>query len=988
MNSRLMKALSILMVVVVLGVAGCGGGGKNKKTSKGGAEGVISGKVNYFTGFDMFPAETPAGKKSGEKIVARLYRVQPDGSGLAPVSEAQPAPADSGSFRVQKAPVGELNMVLRLENDKSEPVMSAIVPPPTVAGVNLTISPESTLEAELFAAFMKEGFKSAGDLRPEEMDAAFIKDFIISDMFFSGNMEQDQAKLAAALLPFVKHAYGRFAEGIAGNGATPGSATVINMARDLSGAEMALAEAAEKGEKIPENVTNEFEATLKKKAADNGIINEMMSPDAAWKAARALAFKMEVKCMSVESIPGCPVPVKDAAPLSGYAALLEADISERSEIENLGARLGTLFEGSASGSQKMPPVDSVQKMAALPGAMVEAFRSEGLKLKKDLESEDSREKAIVLLGNLRDSFADAAMGMDREAVAQMMSTLTASAQPLIGTLANPGAPASQLGKSHRQFMNGMDIPLGMIMSAARARYTKFEESDLKKLSWAMMRVVLLTSLPEIPYYLLDGRDTDGDGYSDNTERMLGTEATDGGSVPGVVLSAMPGSMLPTPTPDSDSDGWPDSVEKLAGSNPDDRTSTPQPGIMKTCDGTQAWCAAPAEQADAPSQKYQITGSALFEKREMQGLTVGAYREPVFEGKKPEYSSEAATDERGGFSIAVKKPGKYFIAAFRDMDGSGSAGRGEAVGYHGSPYPAYVEVGSGSSAPKADVEMIGIAGTSRCQSGQYFEPATGKCVTECGVGMKKDELTLECRCADGAMFAETTGKCDEKCPAGTVEDPIKGGCYCPEGSKADANLGQCVCVNPGMRFSEMKGACMCESGYLIKSGMRCEAECPAFLVPDDILGECVCPQGMKLDASGLKCVCEEGFIDPSGQTCVSECAPAYVKGPDGLRCECPKDEMYNGELKKCDCVPGMERSAQGKCAAPVAPKPTPGQPKTPAPKVEETIPSAPAPAPAGDVATGTVELEKPEDATTTISVEKVAVESETPASVTEPVEQGQ
>jgi len=911
----------VLTAIVV--VSGCGGGGKKRsKDRQGQPVGVIAGSVDLFNGFGVDAGLTERSRVfSDEELVARAYLVHADGSGIAPMTDVPAQPVAGGVFRLGKVPLGDRNVIVRIEKAGGEPVLSAVAPFIGPQDNFLTVSPETDIETSIFLELVKLGLKNPGDIDPGNADISFIKEIVTELIFFDLEKTPDTGAVTAALTPIVRDAYTRYVEALAGGDAQAGDPAVVALNDLLAGPLAKVLIADESGNNRPnEGDEVELRETLSKAVAEAGLAAGRMSPQAIWETARHLSLMRAAKCAG-SNLPDCPTKTENSDFLTMYGPALERRLSAEGNGWDLKSRALRLFPSSvATGTTWLPPVDVVRKLTGLDSRLIEPFRTaiSGQGSREKREQQESTNKKLAL-GNLRDMLVVGVTGMDQENAEKMYLAIYRESRPLAGLLEKPDFSMKQIQDAHEQFLNMYDPVFQPLRSSLRSRYSKLEETDIKKLTWAMYEIVLNSTLFDIPSSMFLSLDTDGDGVPDNAERFLGTEASDSASGPAEVLTEMPSSMLPPPPRDTDNDGFPDIVEKMAGSDPEDMSSRPLPGKTSFCKNASPVCPAASGGAAVAAAPKSLTGKTEYEGSPVNGLTVGIYKTPDFFDRMPDQVASEKTGAGGTFTVSPPAPGSYFVVAFNDTDGDSKPGNGEAAGYYGETYPRRVTIGD-SSEGLLVVEMKGIIGKARCEEGQVYNRMSGECADKCPEGFEKDGLTRECACPEGRIFIETEGVCGTECPEGTVADPVREGCFCPEGTKVDRDTATCICPED-MFLDTASAICRCRRGFLHRQSMTCVDECPESFIADADSGSCACPEGASYTEGLGRCVCGRGFMSPRANICLDACPAGMLPDKEGNNCVCPENEMYDGEQDMCVCKPGMERLAQGTCGNPGVPRPS-------------------------------------------------------------------
>jgi hypothetical protein len=907
-STRKMLVCSILVLALA---AGCGGG-KKKAEKAGSPVGIVSGKVDLFSGFGVqIDAAGRADMIAGGADV-KAYRIKPDGDGLVEIEDSAAKPLQGDAFRLDSVPIDERNLILRIETKDGQSVLSAILPPLASGDNPVAVNPETDLEARLLIQMAKSGVADQKDLKPWEIEASFVKQFVTDGLFFDMPGPENPDMAVEALLPVARAAYARFIKTLFGKDIKPSETAALKLMKDVAGPLMRLETAYDTGAPVGPAAA-EADASLAGAVRGAGITVDSMPEPAIWQNARRGALLWAAGCLAAKKgAEGCPLPSASAAGIGGYGPILEDALRSRWDTEDMSARMNAVWpEGIATDTELLPPVETIAKIAGLPDKSIAPFA----KTRNDFTDEtgpDARADAQKRwMSNLRDDLLVGVLDMSAESVYKMIYEVYKAADPLADAVNGMGADAGRIGAVHKKFIADCDSAFAPLHDAVRAKFPRLEDQDRGKMEWSFRELILNSTLFNLPPAFYVSVDTDRDGIADNAERVIGTDPADDKSAPAPAIASTPSIMLPHPPADSDDDGFPDAVEKAAGTKPADAASKPTPGAMEFCKEKTAVCLGPSEKRGG---EYAIEGGAVYKEKPFPGVVAGAFDSSLFGDRKPVAASEAAA-ANGTFKIGKLGTGAYFVVAFSDSDGDGRPSPGEAIGFAGGLYPRRIKVASGPVEMKEQVVMLGIYGQAKCQAGLYYDPAAAACAGECSAGMEPDSLSRECLCASGTMLVEPEGKCAASCPETMVKDPAGRRCSCPQGTTFDKAQRKCVCPE-GMSLDASSNQCRCQKGMLYEVTMTCVEKCPATFKADNETGACACPEGSAIDRAMGHCRCDKGLMNPYEEKCVEACPPGMSADGTGEACSCPEREEYSPEKKVCECASGLERDAiTKKCAAP-------------------------------------------------------------------------
>ncbi|MFA6448382.1 MAG: hypothetical protein WCX65_02850 [bacterium] len=785
--------LCLLALAAFLASAGCGGGDKNKTESKTETGNTVTGKVDLFSGYGVELDSVGRAKLLADAVSVRVYRLQPDGSNFVPLPNVPASQLEGDTFRLERVPNGERNLIVRLETADSKPILAAILPPVKAGENTVVVSPETDLETALFQRIAQSGVRAPKDIKPWEFDASFVKDIITDSLFYDMQGPKDSALAADALLPVARAAYARFLDTLLGKiGVAANDKEALKLLDPLAPGLMSMALDYESGGASAERL-EDFSATLKRVTREAGLKSAQMSGEAIWTAARRQSLLWAARCIAgAPGADGCPTSPYAESSIQPYGALLEKALAGRWAAEDMAERrLEFSAATPATGAVSVPSLIAIKRLTGMSEKTVAAFNGAFAKIDASPDPERRVELQMRLMQDIRDVLLLGAAGMATDDAGALEKDLSASAKPLANALNNPASNIALIGATHQEFVNACDRAFQPLAALTAARYPKLDKTDLGKLNWALREIVLDATLYELPRVYFASVDTDGDGAPDNEERVVGTDPSSGKSMPAPVLVVTPASMLPDQPADTDDDGFIDAVESAVGKNPKDEASAPAPGRMALCGKPAPGCLAPLPETVAASSSFE--GTAYYLGEAAQGLFAGVYSSAKFTGNQPLMLAAAPSGRNGAFKIENIMPGRYFIAGFTDASGSGKPESGDSVGYVGANYPRRITAASGITKIDENLTVFGVIGKPVCPENQLYNPASETCGSECPAGMEASRLLRACRCESG-YFSPATSSCAEKCPEPFIAGRA-GSCDCPPGMQleksADAKSGKCV-----------------------------------------------------------------------------------------------------------------------------------------------------------------------------------------------------
>jgi len=905
--------MAVAMLAAAVGMAGCGGaGGKKGEGDKAGAgDAVVAGKVDLYSGYGV--AADGAGRAEALRAgaTARLYRIPPDGSALLPLPGSPAATVNNGVFRITGAPAGESALVARIETGDGQPELSAILPPLSAGTNSVAVNPETDIEARLLRKMTESGIVKKRDAKPWEIDASFVKKLVDEALFFENGGPGDPEKTADKLLPVARAAHARYTEMLFGEGTAPDDKRMAALVRGIAGPLTRL-EAAREAGAVTDALREEAAAAVAREAKEAKLARGTMTDEAAWRTARDMALDWAARCMRQGGRgKGCPAVAEGVFDMPAYGAALGRSLSAAEHEED--ARIRMKAFAADAGSEAAPsPLEAVALLISPSRTALEDFRREAERAASEKDDAKRFEMNNKWASDLRDVLLIGEVGMDAVDAYAALGSLAEAGRGLAEALNGAETDMGKAVAAHAKFLADAEAALKPVGEAARSRFVKLDAADAGRLEWALREICLNSALRSLPPAYYNGADSDGDGASDIEERTVGTDPADDGSTPAPILTGAPSVLLPAPPADTDGDGYCDRVERAAGTDLTSAESKPVPGKMKFCEAGKAACATAASDGKASTAK--LHGRVEHKGKPVSGVTVGVYEAPDFLNEKPMAGMVAVSGADGKYTIEKAPRGGYFVAAFRDSDGDGAPGEGEAVGFAGNVYPARISQGGENPEGGTTVVMIGAAGALRCAKGKVYDHASKKCADKCPAGKTAFELTGECECGAGKLLVTATGECAAACPATMKTASGAGRCECPEGTEYDAESKECQCP-AGMKLDGTAMRCACEKGLLVEGRRDCVEECPAGWAANEKEGACECPPASKYDRAAGRCVCEAGKImNPAVVACEDACAGGMKPDATGLECVCGDKEKYDAETKRCECVEGLMRGKDGACGA--------------------------------------------------------------------------
>jgi hypothetical protein len=903
--------MAVAMLAVTIVVAGCGGaGGKKGEGEKAGAgDAAVAGRVDLYSGYGVAADGAGRAETLRAGATARLYRIPPDGAALLPLPGSAAASVNNGVFRITGAPADESALVVRIETGDGQPILSAILPPLSAGTNSVAVNPETDIEARLLRKMTESGIAKKRDVKPWEIDASFVKKMVDAALFFENGGPGDPEKTADKLLPVARAAHARYTEILFGEGTPPDDARMAALVRGLAGPLTRLESAREAGA-VTEALREAAAAAVGREAKEAKLARGTMTDAAAWRTARDMSLEWAARCMRQGGRgKGCPAISDGAFDMPAYGAALARSLAAAEHEEDARIRMKT-FAAGAGGEAAPSPLDAVSLLISPSGTVLDDFRKEAGKIAAEKDGARRFELKKKWASDLRDVLLIGEVGMDAGGVYAVLGALSDAGRGLTEALNGSEADMGKAVAAHAKFLAETETALKPVGEAVRSRFVKLDAGDAGRLEWALREICVNSALGSLPPAYYDGADSDGDGASDIEERTVGTDPADGGSVPTPILTGAPSVLLPAPPADTDGDGYYDRVERAAGTDLTSAESKPVPGKMKFCEAGKAACVTAAAESKVATARLQ--GRVEHKGKPVAGVTVGVYESPRFLNEKPLEGTVAVSGTDGKYKIEKAPKSAYFVAAFRDSDGDGAPGEGEAVGFAGNVYPARVSVGGENPETESVVVMIGAAGALRCVKGKVYDHASKKCEDKCPAGKTAFELTGECECGAGKLLVAATGECAAACPATMRTAAGAGRCECPEGTEFDAERKECACP-AGMKLDRAAMKCKCEKGMLVEGRRDCVEECPAGRVANEREGACECPPGSKYDSAAGRCVCGSGKImNPAVPECADACAGGMKPDATGLECVCGDKERYDAEMKRCECVEGLSRGKDGAC----------------------------------------------------------------------------
>ncbi|HPI75302.1 MAG TPA: hypothetical protein PLK80_01100 [bacterium] len=910
---RIKRYMAVAMLAASVGMAGCGGAGGKKGESDKAATGdaVVAGRVDLYSGYGV--AADGAGRAEALRAgaTARLYRIPPDGTALLPLPGSAATTVNNGVFRITGAPAGESALVVRVETGDGKPTLSAILPPLSAGTNSVAVNPETDIEARLLRKMTESGIAKKRDAKPWEIDASFVKQLVDEALFFENGGPGDPEKTADKLLPVARAAHAKYTEMLFGAGTAADDARMAALVRGIAGPLTRL-EAAREAGAATDALREAAEVAVAKESKEAKLARGTLTDVAAWRTARDMSLDWAARCMrqGVRGA-GCPAVADGTFDMPAYGAALGRALAAAGRGEDARGRMKAFAADGAS--EAVPsPLEAVSLLISPTKTVLEDFRDEAAKIDAEKDVAKRFELKRKWASDLRDVLIIGEIGLEAGEAYESFEGLTAAERKMAEALNGAEADMGKAVAAHAKFLAEAEAALKPVGETARSRFVKLDAADAGRLEWALREICMNATLWSLPTEYYDGPDSDGDGASDIEERIAGTDPADAGSVPAPILTAVPSVLLPAPPADTDGDGYSDRIERAAGTDLASAASKPVPGKMKFCEAGKAACVVAPGAAKAGTSR--LHGKVEHKGKPVGGATVGLYASARFLNEKPMSGTVAVSGADGKYTIEKAPKGKYFVAAFRDSDGDGAPGDGEAVGFAGNVYPARITAGGENPEGETAVVMIGAAGALRCAKGKVYDHAAKKCVDKCPAGMTAFEITGECECGVGKLLVTATGECAAACPATMRTAAGAGRCECPEGAAYGAETKECEC-GAGMKLDRATMMCACEKGLLVEGRGGCVEECPPGRVANEKAGVCECPPESRYDRTAGRCVCEAGKImNPAVAECADACAGGMKPDATGYECACGDRERYDAELKRCECAEGLMRGKDGVCGA--------------------------------------------------------------------------
>lgn len=968
-----------LMILLLIAALAAGCGGKKKKTEGGAtATGVsVTGRVDLYTGFGMMLDREGKSAALAKGAMVKLYKVTASGA-LEPLSTEPGAPVSAdGAFTLANVQNDSVNIVASVETQDGGRALTALIPAVGESGLDgLIISPETHIEAQVFQEALRRASQpdsGAQGLTAANMDASLIKELVTSDLVFDPDLQSKAAGAVPRLAAVALYAQRAYVEDLFGPGKPALEQSALDITAHLRRYDTALELLDEKSYVDTVSATDLTAASLRQlahaaeAARDKTLYQPGFSNTGMLQLARLRRLQRAARCLEAKPSGDCPALAQGDPDMSAYADALARRARDGAQARDTAARALYLdsaaadpFADPATGTFDFSVKNAIKNFKELLALQPEALRgvNEILRadapevLDADADPQQSAARAKAALKTARDYLLVGVMGVDFADVSKMEAAVVEQGAALARAAYDPGQPLADVSKSRTAFMEKVEAALAPLRDHITEKYAQIPQSERSKLYFAAKVLFLSATATDVPAYLFEGKDTDGDGVADETETALGNDPAKSDDHPSPVSVSSPVSLLPPQPRDADDDGVIGDIERMAGTDPDNAASVPDFRKLVFCpSGADMPCEVSKEQQPeaADTAEASVSGTVDYSGAPKRGVSVAVYSRPAFLKMKPAAVS-APTGADGAFKVAAPAGG-YFAVAFIDNNGNGRPDTREAAGYHGAAHPKRVSLGTDQQL-ETPVELIGPIGGAPCPAGKVQSPDGGACADACPADTSPDALTGVCVCNGGKMFAITTAACVDACPAGTLPDAAGLRCVCPRNAFLDTTDGTCECA-AGMTLDASAAACVCAQGYYDPTTNRCGDACSDTRVPDADTRACECPAGTALDEMSNLCVCDGGRLhDIFTHNCAASCPAGLVPDGTGKTCVCPDNETPDHAAGKCECFNGLERAPDsGKCQAPAYKPETPQTATQTAPMPETatgTAPGADRPQPPPDV----------------------------------------
>lgn len=950
----------ISLALIIALIAGCGG--KKKKTEEQpGAKGVsVAGRVDLYTGFGMMLDREGKSDTLIKGSIVKLYKVTDTGT-LEPLSTEPGAPVSAdGAFTISNVQNTNINIVASVETQDGGRMLTALIPAIDESGLaDLIISPETHIETLVFQEALRRasqpnsGFQG---ITTSNMDASLIKELVTSDLIFDADLQTKAEGAVPRLAAVALYAQRAYVEDMFGRGKPVTEQAALDMAAHMRRYDTTLELLEEKSYVDTVPAANLAAASLRQLAhtAEAAKDKTMYQPGFSNTGIAALArlrrLQRAARCLEAKPSGDCPQPAEGDPDLSAYADALARRARDDARMRDTVAR-GLYLDGIATDAFADPATgtfdfsvkNAIKNFKELLALQPDILRGVNEILRADLpavmdadaEPAQTTARANTALKTARDYLLVGAMGVDYADIAKMEQETIDQGAALARAAYDPAQSIEEVAKLRTAFIERSEKTLAPLKEYITEHFAQIPESERGKLYFAAKALFLSATATDVPAYLLEGRDTDGDGVADETETELGSDPDKSDSRPTPVSVSSPVSLLPPQPRDADNDGLIGEIERMQGTDPDSAASVPDMRKLVFCpDGAALPCEVSENKQDETNDKSEaaVSGTVTHQSAPRRGVSVALFSRPAFLKIKPAAVSEP-TGENGAFKVSAPAGG-YFAVAFIDTNGNGRPDVREAAGYHGAIHPARLDVGTDQQLA-APVELLGPIGGPPCPAGKV-QPADGSaCADACAEGTSPDALTGVCACGAGLMFAVTTGACVDTCPSGTLPDAAGLRCNCPLNAYLDTTDGTCECP-AGMSLNSSEAACECSQGFYDPGAKRCAESCSDTRVPSQITHVCECPEGTTADEMSGLCVCGGGnLLDIFTHKCAASCPKGQTPDGTGKVCTCPDNETPNHETGACECFNGLVRAPDsGACQAPPY---KPEEPKTEPQAAPQTAP---------------------------------------------------
>ncbi len=872
----------IILLISAVFITGCGG----DRQSKSYQATSISGEIDCFSGFDTCKqAESDSGGDDKELFV-KVYRIQPRSGELIVFPGIDISLIDDNKFVVDNIPVSEKNFVLRIEDNESRPVLEYFFGRINVNENRIVITPETDIESKLIRLMFRLLKGTENELNPWELEPSILRDFVTEDLFFSIGQNINDEDLLESIAPFMKESYMSWFDKLE---------EISSEEENMNFEEIfdSLESSKRVANKVDGNTEYLFDTEINKEIEKKGILGESLSGQSVLLVAERLALLSGTSCMAgLTPANQCPT-IEDSQMIKNTGSILIRNMKKKWSDEDVQKRTAILKEGNEDHHPGyLRPLDIINGISGDKRISLDDF----------VDDDFSISEIRSGMANFRDYLLICKAGFTREEACMMTESIFRSSRKLHEALDNPVLRIKQIDALHRQFIETLEVNYRTLRSTLYRKYAYLNKNDFAKVEWAYRFIILVTTLFDVPVDLMITSDHDADGYPDNVEKVMGTDYKSELSFPSFEVAREYKAIVDRD--DSDNDGYCDDYETMAGSPADKGEYVPQKGGSSFCSCTVSVC--PETHDNSLSV---VKGIVEYFDEPAGYLSVGAYDSYPLTARALKYSSR--TDDDGMFELNIGKKGQYIIVAFIDKNGDLVPGDGELFGYYGENYPLMIRADGKNIELTESISVDSRIGNDRCGKGEYFNPVTGDCDSDCAGGMIYDELLDICVCEDSGYYYRQIDECVTECPLLMKENKIEFNCECIPNSEFNDDLKKCECMT-GMHYEENADACVCDTGFYNEYAMKCVDVCPESFVVESDDRSCKCPEGTEFLVSSGKCFCKKGILNPINMRCVEKCPVGLADDNTGSMCICKGNKIFDSGKGVCRCKDGYEVDSSGRC----------------------------------------------------------------------------